>query len=132
MKKIILLIAACTAIIFTVNAQNPDIQGTWRGVSLDGKQIPKEYSVIKIFNSTHSAIIMSDAGNNIIAAVTGTYTFDGDTLIENYAVSIGADRSARGKRIISKLTFEGNRMNQLGGIEGGKPDTEDHTWERVE
>ena len=132
MKKFILLIAACVAIAFTANAQTPDIQGTWRATNLDGKQIPKEYSVVKIFNSTHYAMIMSDAENNIIAAVSGPYSFDGNTLIETYATSIGSSPDAKGKRIISKLTFEGNRMTQLSRLEGGKPDTEDAMWERVE
>ncbi len=132
MKKLILLVAACATVIFTANAQTPDIRGTWRATNLDGKRVPKEYPVVKILNSTHFAIIMSDADGNIIAAASGPYSFDGDTLIETYATSIGASPEAKGKRIISKITFEGNRMIQLGRLEGGKPDTEDHTWERVE
>jgi hypothetical protein len=131
MKKLILLIAVCTAVIFTANAQTPDMQGTWRATNLDGKRVPKEYSVTKIVNATHFAMIMSDDKGNIIAATSGPYSFDGETLIETYASSIGGAPEYNGKRVISKITFEGDKVIQLGTMEGGKPETDDATWERV-
>jgi hypothetical protein len=132
MKKLILLIAVCTAVIFTANAQTPDIQGTWQATTLDGKQIPKGYSVTKIYNATHFALIMDDTEGNIIAAISGPYALNGSTLIETYASSIGGKgKGGKNVRETSKITLEGDRMIQFGSLDGGKPGAEEATWERV-
>jgi hypothetical protein len=133
MKKLILLIAACVAIVFAANAQNPGVQGTWRVLTVDGKQLTKDYSFIKIYNATHFAWLLSDLEGNIFTAVSGTYTFNGNTLTETINMTIGeGGKKVLGKKFISKLTFEGNRVTMLGTLEGELPDTDYETWEKVE
>ena len=139
-KKFYLVTVACLAIMFCVSVSfstdinssySPDqIIGVWKQVSPelggDGEQ-----DKIKIITKGHFVWIHTINGD-IVMSLGGEYSIDGDTYIES--IRYGAptnQRIAFGRRVIYKVSFEGNRKHIIGGYENTNR-VFNEIWERVE
>jgi len=119
---------ACVAILFCVsftskshvtseNATNQMI-GVWKNVS---GAVPVES--IKII--TKERFIWTWIHENkIVASASGTYTFDGETYIETIDFATENMSSLLGKKAVSKIRFEENKMYCSGTL--------NEVWERME
>ena len=134
-KKWVLGIAiACVAILFCVSFTSKyhvtsenntnQIIGVWKNVS---GEIPVES--IKII--TKERFIWTwTVDNKLVASVSGTYTFDGETYIEN--IEFGTENMSNlfGKKSVFKIRFEGNKVYYSGTLAERAP--LDEVWERME
>ena len=97
------------------------IIGVWKLVppvssSIEGK---------KIYTKEHFIVFLVMPDKNISASHGGTYSFDGETLIENIEFSTPNRAPLIGLKPDLKVRFEGNRLYaQLG--------TNIEIWERIE
>ena len=133
-NKIFGVTVACIAILFIfcvsfkshVTSENNTNQmnGVWKYVS---GAVPVES--IKII--TKERFIWTwIMDNKIVASASGTYTFDGETYIEN--VDFGTENMSNlfGKKSVFKIRFEGNKMYSSGTLAERAP--LDEVWERIE
>jgi hypothetical protein len=132
MKKLFLILALVLVLgsITIASAQSPNrVEGVWQVLTLDGRNVPADYLIQKIYTEGHFTWIMANEGA-VLESVAGTYTFDGETLTESIRFAISPKMV--GKSMVSKLTLaDPDTVSQLGGIEGEKADTEDATWTRI-
>lgn len=105
-----------------------DIRGTWRILQVDGKTVPAgQYSLIKMYSAKHFVLMLSDNAGNIIGAGGGTYTLEGNTLIETFDKTIGMSKEGMPTVITSELFEEAGRLRV-----DTDTDTDDEIWERID
>ena len=111
-------------------ANNSDqIIGVWQIVSPEFTG-GGEQENIKII--TKERFIWTHTPNGDIAlSFGGYYSFDGEIYTENITFGTPNQRIAFGRKFISKVRFEGNKMYTSGGYEDD-PRIFYETWERVE
>ena len=68
--------------------------------------------------------------NKLVASASGTYTFDGETYIENIEFGTENMSSLFGKKSVFKIRFEGNKVYYSGTLAERTP--LDEVWERME
>ena len=109
-----ILFCVCVSFKSHVNIENDTKQqiiGVWKDIS---GTLP--YENIKII--TKERFIWTWTSNNIIMfSASGTYTFDGETYIENIEYGTQSMRNEFGKKAVMKIRFEGNKM-YYSGIHG--------------
>lgn len=127
-KRLVLLVAVCFAAVCFASAQTPDIRGTWRIVSIDGKQVPQGYHLIKMYTAKHFVWLVADGNNNVIGSHSGTYTLDGNTLEETLEyVSPNGHDEIKGKKQKSILTGDASRLTV-----DTDTDNDDEIWEKID
>jgi len=133
-KRGIGITIACVAILFCVSftfkfhessVSNTDqIIGMWKMVSTD-----MEGEMLKTITKGH--FVWTHTVNNVIVrSAGGTYTFDGETYIENIKYGTQSMSNFFGQKAVVKIRFEGKKIHYNGLLAGIVPLNE--VWERVE
>jgi len=109
------------------NNNTDQIIGVWKMVS-PGWPVGE---VRKIITKGHFLLILTMPDNTIGASFGGTYSFDGETYIENIEFGTQNRISNIGRKGVLKVKFEDNKMFSAGQLEEGRF-LYDEVWERVE
>jgi hypothetical protein len=133
MKKMFLILALIFGATTIASAQSPNtnrVEGVWQVLTIEGgKKIPADWNFKRIYTEGHFTAILTD-GANVVFTMGGTYTFDGETLVENCEFSL--DPNVGGITMVSKLTFDGSdSVSCVGGAEGGGQPRNNETWTRI-
>lgn len=113
-KKLIACFAACLAAVCIVNAKPLNIQGTWKLISQNGKELPEYYTQLKIITDTHYIWTLIDNQGNIINGAGGTYTLDGSMFNEHITMVLPRMKSFYNHTTSFEISINGDIMIQKG------------------
>jgi hypothetical protein len=123
-----IVILFCTSVSFKSHVNSKDgtqqIIGVW-------KEVSGIRPVVNIKIITKDRFIWTwTSDNKIMASAGGTYTFDGETYIENIEYGTENMSGFFGKKAVVKVRFEGDKMYYSGTLAESVALNE--IWERME
>jgi hypothetical protein len=128
-NKLILIAVLLMTTLFTVEAKEDEMKGTWKLISQNGKDVTGRLNQIKFITETNFIWIRFDDNGEIHLGASGKFAVEGQTFTETIVMAFSGMKSFIGQEFIYDYEVEDNKLYMKGksGVYSGE-----EVWERIE